>query len=181
MTPLADTEWTVVAYAEGRGGFASVLAGTNLTVAFSADGRISGSGGCNGFAGTFALTPPAIRIGPVATTRKFCASPDGVMAQESAFFAALTTAASFTSNARRSALDGGRRDCRRASRSATGVAGREMPAIYRVSVTAIVFVVGLLPLEGENSMLRRTLSRPLLAMAARPADVAPTLTRIVPA
>jgi heat shock protein HslJ len=98
VTPLADTEWTVVSYADGRGEFASVLAGTDLTVAFGADGRVSGSGGCNGFAGTYAVTPPAIKIGPVAATRKFCASPDGVMAQESAFFAALTTAASFTSD-----------------------------------------------------------------------------------
>ena len=98
MTPLADTEWIVAVYADGRGGFASVLAGTELTVAFGPDGRVSGSGGCNGFAGTYAVTSPAILIGPVAATRKFCTSPDGVMAQESAFFAALTTAASFTGN-----------------------------------------------------------------------------------
>jgi heat shock protein HslJ len=98
VTPLADTEWTVIAYRDGRSGFASVLAGTNLTVAFSADGRISGSGRCNGFAGTYAVTPPAIAVGPVAATRKFCASPEGVMAQESAFFAALTRAARFTSD-----------------------------------------------------------------------------------
>jgi heat shock protein HslJ len=98
VTQLADTEWTVISYGDGSGGFAGVLAGTNLTLAFSADGRVSGSGGCNGYAGSYALAPPAITIGPVAATRRFCASPEGVMAQESAFFAALTTAASFTSD-----------------------------------------------------------------------------------
>ncbi len=98
MTPLADTEWTVVSYRDGSGGFVSVLAGTTLTVSFSADGRLFGSGGCNGYAGTYALTPPGITIGPVAATRKFCATPNAVMAQESAFFAALTTTASFTSD-----------------------------------------------------------------------------------
>jgi heat shock protein HslJ len=49
--PLEDTGWRAVAYSEGSGSFVSVLAGTSLTVAFSSDGRISGSGGCNSYSG----------------------------------------------------------------------------------------------------------------------------------
>ena len=41
---------------------------------------------------------PAIAIGPFAATRMFCSAPDGAMAQESAFFAALTTAATYSSD-----------------------------------------------------------------------------------
>ena len=96
--PLEDTGWRVVAYSEGSGSFASVLAGTSLTVAFSSDGRVCGSGGCNSYSGPYRLAPPSISIGPLASTRKFCASPDGVMAQESAFLAALAAAATFTTD-----------------------------------------------------------------------------------
>jgi heat shock protein HslJ len=98
VSALADTAWTVVAYSDAKAGLARVLAGTVLTAVFNPDGRISGSGGCNSYTGTYRETALSISIGPVASTRKFCSKPDGVMAQEAAFFASLTAASTYTTD-----------------------------------------------------------------------------------
>ncbi len=81
--PLEDTGWRVVAYSEGSGSFASVLAGTSLTVAFSSDGRISGSGGCDSYSGTYRLNASVDLDRAPGVDARVRASPDGVMAQES--------------------------------------------------------------------------------------------------
>lgn len=60
-----------------------------VTLSF-ADGQITGSGGCNTYSSTFTLDeadPMAISIAAPVATRMACS--DEVMAQESAFFAAL--------------------------------------------------------------------------------------------
>ncbi|THF87229.1 META domain-containing protein [Deinococcus sp. KSM4-11] len=60
------TEWRLV----GAGG------GTPLTLRFGADGRVSGSGGCNTFMGRFSVEDDTLAIGPLAATRRACATPD---------------------------------------------------------------------------------------------------------
>jgi len=88
-TSLVDTLWDVVAYNNGKGGVTSVLAGTFLNALFMADGSLSGSAGCNNYTTTFQIDGDQITIAPAASTRMFCAEPEGVMEQEAQFLAAL--------------------------------------------------------------------------------------------
>ncbi|MCX7893176.1 MAG: META domain-containing protein [Burkholderiales bacterium] len=90
---LAGTSWRVTAYNNGRQAVVGAKDGTALTIAFSEDGRVSGSAGCNSFSATFKQAGAKLSIGPAAATRKMCAAPAGVMEQEREFLKALETVA----------------------------------------------------------------------------------------
>lgn len=90
---LAGTSWQVSGLNNGRQAVVGVIAGTSLTMSFGADGRLSGSAGCNTYTAPYTADGRGVHIGAPATTRKACALPLGVMAQEQAFLAALPTAA----------------------------------------------------------------------------------------
>lgn len=92
--PLAGTNWSMLNYNNGRGLF-SALAGTEVTALFSVDGNLTGSAGCNDYRAGYQADGSSINIGPIATTRKYCPVPEGVMEQESEYLAALESAASF--------------------------------------------------------------------------------------
>jgi heat shock protein HslJ len=77
--------WVVTSYADA-GSVKAPLPGTELTTTFRL-GKVGGSSGCNTFQGPYTTTGNAAAIGPLATTRIACA--DDVMAQETAFLAAL--------------------------------------------------------------------------------------------
>jgi heat shock protein HslJ len=89
---LAGTAWRVDSYNNGREAVVSVIAGTQLTLDFLADGGLRGSAGCNNFNGRFTVTDGRLSIGQVASTRMACLQPDGIQAQEAAFLAALQSA-----------------------------------------------------------------------------------------
>lgn len=91
---LAGTGWRVTGYNNGKQAVVSVISGSTLGVSFGADGKLSGSGGCNNFTGSYKAEGKTIGIGPLAATRKACAQPEGVMTQEAAFLRALESAAS---------------------------------------------------------------------------------------
>ena len=94
---LAGTSWTVISFNNGKEAVVSVMAGTDLTANFGQDGQLTGSGGCNNYnAGYVTSGSKNIEIGPVAATRMACAEPAGVMDQESQYFAALSTAATYS-------------------------------------------------------------------------------------
>ena len=93
---LARTRWTVVSYNNGKQAVASVAAGTRLTADFGETGELTGSAGCNSYRAAFTAAPPRISVGPVASTRRYCPSPAGVMAQESAYLVALASAAIYS-------------------------------------------------------------------------------------
>ncbi len=57
------------------------------TLEVSADGAVSGSGGCNRFAGQAKISSESISFGPLAATEMMC--PPATMDQEHKFFAAL--------------------------------------------------------------------------------------------
>jgi membrane-bound inhibitor of C-type lysozyme len=78
-------EWTVV----GVGG--DPVAGPTLVIA---EEGIGGTGGCNRFFGSVVVAGDTIAFGGIGSTRMFCNAP-GVMAVESAFFAALESAVRF--------------------------------------------------------------------------------------
>jgi heat shock protein HslJ len=98
-TDLAGTSWIVTGYNNGNQAVVSALAGTELTVMFGDDGRISGSAGCNNFFGPYTQADGTIDIGPLASTLKACSDPDGVMDQEMQFLEALQQAATYTLDA----------------------------------------------------------------------------------
>ena len=91
MQSLTDTRWNVTAYNNGKQAVVSIATGTSLTLAFGADGRVSGSAGCNAFTGTYAVDGGNLKIHGPAATRKMCVEPAGVMEQEMAFLKALGT------------------------------------------------------------------------------------------
>jgi heat shock protein HslJ len=93
---LAGTRWVVVDYNNGKQAVVSVLTGTKLTANFDMAGQVTGFAGCNDYHGAVKATPPKIAIGPLASTRKFCGAPAGVMEQESAYLAALASAATYS-------------------------------------------------------------------------------------
>lgn len=90
---LAGSEWRVTGYHNGRQAVTSVLADTELSMLFAADGRVSGSAGCNRYTAGYSVEGTALRIGPAAATRRMCASPAGIMEQEQQFLKALETVA----------------------------------------------------------------------------------------
>lgn len=79
---LPGTSWEVVAI-----GGTDTLAAPRPTMAFGADGQITGTGGCNGYSGPYMLDGAAIAIGDLASTLILCEGDVGT--QEAAFMAAL--------------------------------------------------------------------------------------------
>lgn len=100
---LAGTSWRVTSYNNGRQAVVSVLADTQLSLSFAADGRVSGSAGCNNFMGTYTVSGSSLKLGPPATTRKLCAQP-GVMEQEQQFLKALESVATIRQEGERAEL-----------------------------------------------------------------------------
>ena len=92
---LVGTSWTVLAYNNGKQAVVSVLGTPTLTAVFGRDGNVTGFAGCNNYNATYKATAPKISIGPVASTKKECGEPAGVMDQEGQYLAALQTAATY--------------------------------------------------------------------------------------
>ena len=92
---LTGTTWLLTGYNNGQGGFTSILLDTEITAIFSADGTMTGSAGCNNYTASYTAENGGITVGPAATTRKMCGEPDGIMEQESAYLAALASAATY--------------------------------------------------------------------------------------
>jgi heat shock protein HslJ len=92
---LVGTSWKVTGYNNGKQGVESVIAGATLTATFGKDGNLTGFAGCNSYNAPYKATSPRVTIGPVASTRKACATPKGVMDQELQYLTALHTAATY--------------------------------------------------------------------------------------
>jgi heat shock protein HslJ len=82
---LDGTGWTLLELNHDQ----PAIADSNVTISFH-DGRITGFGGCNEYAGSFNLgeeNPLVMTIGPLVATQKSC--PEPVASQETAYFTAL--------------------------------------------------------------------------------------------
>ena len=90
---LAGTAWRITGINNGKGGVVSVLPDTTVTLSFSADGRASGSAGCNDYTGAYRAEGSTLAFAQAAATRKMCMQPAGVMDQEQRFLNALVTVA----------------------------------------------------------------------------------------
>lgn len=91
-TSLVGSTWEVVALNNGRGAVTGLKSDTTLTMVFSADGKVSGSGGCNNYHATWTQEGSSMRFSPAASTRRLCPG-EGVMEQEQEFFKAMQTVA----------------------------------------------------------------------------------------
>jgi heat shock protein HslJ len=93
-TQLAGTEWAASGINNGKGGVASLVAGSAVALVFGADGRASGSAGCNRYTVSYVAARDTLKFGTAAATRMMCATA-GVMEQEQAFLTALGRVATF--------------------------------------------------------------------------------------
>lgn len=84
---LTGREW-VIDDIDGGG----VIDTARTTVIFGEDGTVSGNAGCNSFSGSYQLDHGALRVGPLAVTRKMCFP--ALMDQEGKFLAILEAAGS---------------------------------------------------------------------------------------
>ena len=90
---LAGSAWTLISFEMNTEVIeASTVAPATITFSPADEqaNRLSGSGGCNRYVGSYTLTGDHLRIGQLASTRMMC---DPVrMEQEDRFFQALSTA-----------------------------------------------------------------------------------------
>lgn len=86
--PPVGVEWVV----EDLGG-AGIIDSSRLTIVFGADGRITGSGGCNRWFGSYVAAGPALTLGDIGATRMACAP--ALMMQEQRLFETLSMLAGF--------------------------------------------------------------------------------------
>jgi len=91
QNPLAGTRWQVTAF-----GFGPVIPGSTLTMAFSPDGRVNGSSGCNSYSATYLVNGSELSMTPPVGTGMMCATPEGVMEQEAAFLALVPAVGGYT-------------------------------------------------------------------------------------
>jgi heat shock protein HslJ len=86
---LPGTSWTVTTI----GGTGTVP--QQPTIAFTADGTVSGTTGCNQYNGTYTVDGDKLTFSPLVSTRMACAE-DAANAQEAAFTTALQGTATWS-------------------------------------------------------------------------------------
>ncbi len=91
-TGLADTSWHATGINNGKGGVASLVADSTVTMDFAPDGKVAGSAGCNTYTSSYQTHGDRLRFTPAAATRRMCTA-SGVLEQEQAFFQALASVA----------------------------------------------------------------------------------------
>jgi heat shock protein HslJ len=96
---LSSTSWKLVDI-----GGATPAAGVTITLAFDANDAVSGSSGCNNYAGQPTIDGSKISFGPLAGTRMAC--PEPAMSAEAAYLAALDGVTSWRMQGSRLVLEG---------------------------------------------------------------------------
>ncbi len=87
---LTNTVWNLGWFDDTRGTWSRVAEGSNISATFFNEGKVTGSGGCNGFTTDYQLgTPDRIWFRRPFVPDNLCQTPVGVMSQESAFFTDL--------------------------------------------------------------------------------------------
>lgn len=93
---LTDAVWLATMVNNGREAVTGLIEGTQITAIFGEDGSLSGTSGCNNYVTSYTTDGDSIEIGMVASTMMFCAEPEGVMDQETAYVTMLPTAATYS-------------------------------------------------------------------------------------
>jgi heat shock protein HslJ len=91
-TPVGS--WQATGFVRGED-FRNVIPGAEITATFTEEGELRGGAGCNTYRSTFTTEGISIAISPPASTKKFCAQPEGVMQQEAEYLQVLSSAARF--------------------------------------------------------------------------------------
>ena len=79
------TQWQLIEL-DGK----TAIAESMLTLSIDLDRMtMAGSAGCNRFSTRFEVSGPQLELGGIGLTKRMCAHPDGVMAQEAAFVQVL--------------------------------------------------------------------------------------------
>lgn len=126
LKDLTANAWTAIAVTNGAGGVVAVVPGTQLTATFSADGSVTGSGGCNSYKATYSTDGDTIKIGAPGMTLILCNGP-GVMQQEKRFIDALQSATTF-------AVDAGELRLRKADGSTAVAFTKQQPTFKPTKV-----------------------------------------------
>lgn len=74
-----------------------VLPGSNITLRFKGDNKLSGSAGCNSYSASYEMgkeNSNSISVGPIISTEKWCLD-EGIMEQESRFLSAMRNVSSY--------------------------------------------------------------------------------------
>lgn len=87
------TEWALRLFSDGEEWY-PLLEGGAITARLEG-GEISGSSGCNTYAGSYELDAAQITIGPLAVTEMACEEPAGIMEQESGYLEMLSSAVTY--------------------------------------------------------------------------------------
>lgn len=87
---LNDTSWTLADFGDGT----NVVAGTDVTLTFGADGSASGNGSINRYNGTYTVNGESLTFSPFASTKM--GGDPVLMTQETAYVNALAQTTTFT-------------------------------------------------------------------------------------
>lgn len=90
---LADSQWQLVTFG-APDAETPVLAGSTITLAFSADGEAGGASGCNTYGGSYEVQADQLVFGEMVSTLMACAD-QAMMEQEMAYLTALQSAGRF--------------------------------------------------------------------------------------
>jgi len=96
-TSLDGSSWVLKTFQDETGETVNVMPRSTITALFQAD-QVSGIAGCNNYSTSYQATRNKLSFDPVATTRKICSTPPGIMQQENGFLFALDSTTSYKLN-----------------------------------------------------------------------------------
>ena len=102
---LPSTSWVLVSL-DGNTEVGEAIGGQAVTLIFTSDTEVGGSGGCNSFGGQYTVTGNAITFSEIVSTLMAC-TDQGIGEVESAYFAALDAADSYALAAGSLTITGG--------------------------------------------------------------------------
>jgi heat shock protein HslJ len=94
---LTSTIWNLTWFDDTKGMWSRVAEGSTITATFLNEGRVTGSGGCNGYSVEYQLgNESRIFIRRPEVPGRLCQFPTGVMSQESVYFTDLMAADTYS-------------------------------------------------------------------------------------
>ena len=94
---IAGMTWKLAWFDDTKGMWSKVAEGSTITATFLNEGKVTGSGGCNGYSADFHLgDAPRIWIRRPDVPDRVCQTPNGVMGQESYYFSDLQNAETYS-------------------------------------------------------------------------------------